>query len=191
MKKRGGVGPPEGGGRGRGLGPSRSHNGGRGAGGRGRVNHGIRPRPQRGWRFRKLPRRHPVAPFKGEDCGVGGGGQGRAWDLFSVGGHLRGKVPGLGLCVGDRWELGGGVTGPRSYSGKATSRHTGGRRGAPWGWHCARGPWEASLPSPVNLLGRGTPPPSIPGHRSCVPLRRFPRAPIQKSHQLRVVSFFF
>lgn len=72
MKKRGGVGPPEGGGRGRGLGPSRSHNGGRGAGGRGRVNHGIRPRPQRGWRFRKLPRRHPVAPFKGEDCGVGG-----------------------------------------------------------------------------------------------------------------------
>ena len=120
-----------------------------------------------------------------------GGGQGRAWDLFSVGGHLRGKVPGLGLCVGDRWELGGGVTGPRSYSGKATSRHTGGRRGASWGWHCARGPWEASLPSPVNLLGRGTLPPSIPGHRSCVPLRRFPRAPIQKSHQLRVVSFFF
>lgn len=135
VKKRGGVRPPEGGGRGRGLGPSRSHNGGRGAGGRGRVNHGIRPRPQRGWRFRKLPRRHPVAPFKGEDWG-GGGGQGRAWDLFSVGGHLRGKVPGLGLCVGDRWELGGGVTGPRSYSGKATSRHTGGRRGAPWGWHC-------------------------------------------------------
>lgn len=75
MKKRGGVGPPEGGGSGRGLGPSRSHNGGRGPGGGAGSNHGIRPRPQRGWRFRKLPRRHPVAPFKGEDLkgGVRGG----------------------------------------------------------------------------------------------------------------------
>lgn len=75
VKKRGGVGPPEGGGSGRGLGPSRSHNGGRGPGGGAGSNHGIRPRPQRGWRFRKLPRRHPVAPFKGEDLkgGVRGG----------------------------------------------------------------------------------------------------------------------
>ena len=136
VKKRGGVGPPEGGGRGRGLGPSGSHNGGRGSGGGAGSNHGIRPRPQRGWRFRKLPRRHPVAPFKGEV--LRGGGQGQTWDLFSVGGHLPGKVPGLGLCVGARWEP--GVTEPSSYAGKAPSHRTGGGIGAPWGWPCAPGP---------------------------------------------------
>lgn len=47
-------------------------------------------------------------------------GGGAVWgptrDLFSVGGHLRGKVPGLGLCVGERWEL--GVTESGSCAGE-------------------------------------------------------------------------
>lgn len=49
-----------------------SHNGGSGAGGGADSNHGIRPRAQRGRRFRKLPRRHSVAPFKGEVLKEGG-----------------------------------------------------------------------------------------------------------------------
>ena len=188
MKKRGGVGPPEGGGSGRGLGPSCSHNGGRGPGGGAGSNHGIRPRPQRGWRFRKLPRRHPVAPFKGEDLK---GGQGRAWDLFSVGGQLRGTVSGLGLCVGDRWELGGDGVG--SYSGRAPSRRTGGRVGTPWGWPCAPGPWAAGLSKPVEFTRQGeTRRPVFQARDSAFLSIAFPkgRAHIQKSHQLRVVSFF-
>lgn len=39
-------------------------------------NHGIRPRAQHGRRFRKLPRRHSVAPFKGEVLKEGGRGGG-------------------------------------------------------------------------------------------------------------------
>lgn len=55
-------------------------------------------------------------PLKGRTWRQGGGAQGPTRDLFSVGGHLRGKVPGLGLCVGDRWER--GVTEPGSCTGE-------------------------------------------------------------------------
>lgn len=63
---------------GAGAGPrsSSSHNGGSGAEGGADSNHGIRPRAQRGKRFRKLPRRHSVAPFKGEVLKEGGGRKG-------------------------------------------------------------------------------------------------------------------
>lgn len=170
--------------RGRGLGRSRSHNGGRGPGGGAACNHGIRPRPQRGRRFRKLPRRHPVAPFKGEDLK---GGRGWIRHLFSVGGHLRGKVSGLGLCVGGRWEL--GIEGiPGATPDKASSHRAGGRKGALWGWSCAPGPWAAGFFEPLlNPPVRGTPPPGVLGQRSnaaSLPSIAFPKGTvyIQKSH---------
>lgn len=67
LKKGGGGGPSEGGGEGAGPGYEPHTQWGKRTQGRGQSNHGIRPRPQRGWRFRKLPPRHPVAHFKGED----------------------------------------------------------------------------------------------------------------------------
>lgn len=70
---------------GAGAGPrsSSSHNGGSGAGGGADSNHGIRPRAQRGKRFRKLPRRHSVAPFKGEVLKEGGVGRVDLERIFS------------------------------------------------------------------------------------------------------------
>lgn len=111
MKKRGGVGPRERGGEGAGPGPESLTQWGKRTQGRGQLQSRDPPKAQRGWRFRKLPRRHPVAPFKGEDWK---GGRGRTRDLFSVGGHLRGKVPGLGICVGDR--CGAGATEAGTYA---------------------------------------------------------------------------
>lgn len=105
--------------RGRSLGPSRSHNGGSGPVGGASTNHGIRPRPQRCWRFRKLPRSHPAAPFKGEDLKGGGSGT----DLKSI--FSRWTLTGEGAWVGS---LRRGPVG--TAPGKAPSYRAGSRKGA-------------------------------------------------------------
>lgn len=71
--ERGGAEEP-GAGRGRGLRLAAHTMGEAAPGGGAGSNHGIRPRAQRGRRFRKLPRRHSVAPFKGEVLKEGGSG---------------------------------------------------------------------------------------------------------------------
>lgn len=71
--ERGGAEEP-GAGRGRGLLLAAHTMGEAAPGGGAGSNHGIRPRAQRGRRFRKLPRRHSVAPFKGEVLKEGGSG---------------------------------------------------------------------------------------------------------------------
>lgn len=86
-------------------------------------------------------------PLKGRIGSGGWGCRGRTRDLFSVGGHLRGKVPGLGLCVGDRWEpRGDGARELRPGRRQITAQVAEWERDGDG--PASRGPWSAALVNP-------------------------------------------